>query len=58
MSNKRGRHSTEVRDGDVIYAIRRLSDGAIKLGKTQNLKRRLGDIRLAYGAVELIATTA
>jgi hypothetical protein len=52
----RRNNDLSVRDNDVVYAIRRLSDGAIKFGKTQNVHNRLLDFRSMYGEVEIIAT--
>lgn len=54
--NKRG-NDLDVRDGDVVYAIRRLSDGAIKFGKTQSLLARFNSMRQQHRDVEIIATT-
>jgi hypothetical protein len=54
---RRQMYDRGVRAGDVIYAARRLSDGAIKIGKTSKLQSRMRQLKQKVGDVELLATT-
>lgn len=55
--NARKNYGGSVRPDDVVYAVRRLSDGAIKIGTTGALKKRIKGLQREYGEVKLLATT-
>src|SRR5262245_18103667 len=40
----------------IVYFVRRESDGAIKIGITTNLRRRLPDLRRQHGTMTLLGT--
>lgn len=45
-----------VADGSVVYYLRRLRDGAIKIGMSRRLGKRIEDLSVLYGQLDLLAT--
>ena len=52
MANLRGKRS-EAREGDVVYLVRR-ANGDIKIGVSENFKRRFSDLQREHGTLEIL----
>ena len=51
-----GGRETEADAAEVVYYVRRLSDGLIKIGTTRSFPTRLCDLRMKHGALQVLLT--